>query len=159
VVLAAPGDRRDEDVKEIARIAAGWFDRYICRRDDSLRGRKPDEIPVMLRDALVEFGVPEEQIAVVPDEQEATAQALSEARAGDLVLIFGDAVTRTWEQISAFRPVEVERRSARRGSPGSNGAAATHPVAPALAPEAPPVRTFVRDVRGVRIAREVEGED
>ena len=45
VVLAAPGDRRDEDIHDIGRIAAGRFDRYICRRDDSLRGRKPDEVP------------------------------------------------------------------------------------------------------------------
>ena len=158
VVLAAPGDRRDEDVKEIARIAAGWFDRYICRRDDALRGRGPDEIPLMLRDALIEFGVPGDQIAVVPDEQEATSQALAEARAGDLVLIFGDAVARTWEQISSFRPVEVERRGTRRGISG-NGAAAAHQAAPPMMPEPSPVRSFVRDVRGVRLARDAEGED
>ena len=44
-VLAAPGDRRDEDVADIARIAAdGPFDHIVVRRDDSLRGRGPDEI-------------------------------------------------------------------------------------------------------------------
>ena len=37
IVLSAPGDRRDEDIREIARIAAGHFDHYICRRDDSTR--------------------------------------------------------------------------------------------------------------------------
>ncbi|HET6762667.1 MAG TPA: cyanophycin synthetase, partial [Longimicrobiaceae bacterium] len=36
VVLSAPGDRRDEDVREVARIAAGGFDEYIVRRDDGL---------------------------------------------------------------------------------------------------------------------------
>jgi cyanophycin synthetase len=56
-VLAAPGDRRDEDIREIARHAAGVFDRYICRRDDGLRGRKPDEIPNMLREGLQVHGV------------------------------------------------------------------------------------------------------
>ena len=30
VVLAAPGDRRDEDIADIGRIAAGHFDHYIC---------------------------------------------------------------------------------------------------------------------------------
>ncbi|MGH7525821.1 MAG: cyanophycin synthetase, partial [Gemmatimonadales bacterium] len=48
-VLAAPGDRRDEDIRDIGRIAAGRFDRYICRRDDNLRGRRPDEVPHLLR--------------------------------------------------------------------------------------------------------------
>src|SRR5687768_931100 len=149
VVLSAPGDRRDEDVKNIARIAAGWFDHYICRRDDGLRGRGPDEIPLMLRDALLEQDVPAEQISVIPDEQEATAAALSEAQPGDLVLIFGDAIARTWEQIVSFRPVEHERRATRR----------TRPLAdPAPASDGHP-RSFVRDLRGVRFARETEAED
>jgi cyanophycin synthetase len=40
VVLTMPGDRRDEDIMEVASIAAGHFDHYICRRDDNLRGRE-----------------------------------------------------------------------------------------------------------------------
>jgi cyanophycin synthetase len=43
LVLAAPGDRRDEDIREIAAIAAGHFDHFICRCDDNRRGRGPDE--------------------------------------------------------------------------------------------------------------------
>ncbi|MES2125176.1 MAG: cyanophycin synthetase, partial [Gemmatimonadota bacterium] len=43
VVVAAPGDRRDEDVRAIAEAVAGQFDQYVCRRDDSLRGRDGDE--------------------------------------------------------------------------------------------------------------------
>ena len=150
VVLAAPGDRRDEDIRNIARIAAGWFDRYICRRDDSLRGRGPDEIPLMLRDALIEQDVPAEQISVIPDEQEATATALTEARPGDLVLIFGDNITRTWDQIVNFRPAESERRAVRRARALADAPAATGDGH---------ARSFVRDVRGVRFARETEAED
>ena len=41
VVLAGPGDRRDEDLVAIAKAVAGRFDHYICRRDDSLRERAP----------------------------------------------------------------------------------------------------------------------
>jgi cyanophycin synthetase len=39
VVVAGPGDRRDEDIRAIAEQVAGRFDHYICRRDDELRGR------------------------------------------------------------------------------------------------------------------------
>ena len=39
VVLAGPGDRRDEDLRAIAQAVAGRFDHYICRRDDNLRDR------------------------------------------------------------------------------------------------------------------------
>ena len=47
VVLAAPGDRRDEDIRDIAAAAAGHFDHYICRCDDNRRGRGYDEVAVV----------------------------------------------------------------------------------------------------------------
>ena len=102
VVLAAPGDRRDEDVREIAEIAAGHFDRFICRCDDNRRGRGPDEIAVMLKNKLLEEGVEADRIEVVPDEQEAARRALESSATGDLVLILGDNIKRTWKQIIYF---------------------------------------------------------
>jgi cyanophycin synthetase len=153
VVLAAPGDRRDQDIAEIGRIAAGHFDRYICRRDDQLRGRGPDEVPNLLRDALVAHGVPAGQIRVVPDEQTAIDAALHEADAGDLVLLFADAITRGWKQVIQFRPDAaprpLERQRISRPEPVLAGTAA--------GPD-DPRREFVRDARGVRLARE-EQED
>jgi len=102
VVLAAPGDRRDEDVREIASIAASHFDHFICRCDDNRRGRGRDEIAVMLKNQLLAKGVAAGQIEVVPDEQEATTRALEMAEAGDLVLVLGDNVKRSWKQIIYF---------------------------------------------------------
>ena len=104
VVLAGPGDRRDEDIRDIARIAAGHFDHYFCRRDDGLRGRESDEIPRIMRDTLIASGVPQSRISLIPEEPAAVDAALRMARAGDLVLVFGDAITRTWKQIVHFQP-------------------------------------------------------
>jgi cyanophycin synthetase len=150
VVLAAPGDRRDEDIRAIARILAGSFDHYVCRRDDSLRGRAPDEVPGMLRDTLLAEGVSADAIEVIPDEVEATDAALRAAHAGDLLLVFGDNVARSWEQIVSFRPEEAERRSTRRPR--------RRPPPGPVPPEERP-HEYVRDVRGVRFARDSEGED
>ncbi len=152
VVLAAPGDRRDEDVREIARLAAGRFERYVCRRDDALRGRAPEEIPNLLRAALLEAGVDDERIEVIPDEQEAVHRGLELARPGDLLLIFADAVARCWKQIVHFSP-DAERP-----------AAASAPAPVKIEPEElfdqdldlDDDATFVRDERGVRLAREAE---
>jgi cyanophycin synthetase len=152
-VLAAPGDRRDEDIKEIGRIAAGRFERYICRRDDQLRGRKPDEVPHLLRDALLEHGTTADQVMIIPDEQAAVDAALREAEPGDLVLIFADAITRSWKQVIQFRPGAPRpvERPPRISKPE-----------PALAvvQEAGIMkdrrREFVRDVRGVRLPREAD---
>ena len=103
VVLAAPGDRRDEDIEEIAKNAAGHFDQYVCRRDDTLRGRGDAEVPEILRASLIEAGVPEDAIHVIPSEMEAADTALRMGQADDLVLIFADALARTWNQITQFR--------------------------------------------------------
>jgi len=149
-VLAAPGDRRDQDIAEIGRIAAGHFDRYVLRRDDHLRGRGPEEVPHLLRDALLAAGVPAEQILVIPDEQVATDTALREAQPGDLLFIFGDAITRTWKQVIQFRP-EAPARLAER--PRASRPETAPAPAPALVLDEGR-REFVRDVRGVWLPRE-----
>jgi cyanophycin synthetase len=153
VVVAGPGDRRDEDIVAIAETVAGRFDHYICRRDDGLRGRQSDEVPKMIAKVLRDRGVKETQIDVIPDEQEAIDHALRMGRPGDLLLIFADALTRSWKQVIKFKPE----------------GAAPAPAAPVGAPGAPPSEDsalgdeaaleaagFVRDQRGVRFVKEVE---
>ena len=98
-VIASPGDRRDEDVYEMAKAAAPHYDHFICKRDDTLRGRDPDEIPTMLRDAFIKEGVSVDNIEMIQSEEEAVNKALSMAKEGDLVTIFADKLKRTWKQI------------------------------------------------------------
>jgi cyanophycin synthetase len=148
-VLAAPGDRRDEDIAEIGRVAAGHFDHYLCRRDDGLRGRKSDEVPRMLRSALLEEGVPAQKIEVLPDEQEAVGTALRMARPGDLVLLFADALTRTWNQVVHFQSETTVEPDAAPAPVGSQPAPLDLDEGVLL----------IRDERGVRLARETEVTD
>ena len=150
VVLAAPGDRRDEDIRDIAGMAAGHFDHYICRRDDNTRGRGHDETAVMLKDKLLEDGVSAENIEVIPDEQESVRRVLEMAESGDLVLVLGDNVKRTWKQIIYFNS------GAHPEETGTKTSAAI---------ELPETDDFtfdknveiISDERGVRIARD-EGD-
>jgi len=148
-VMAGPGDRRDEDIRAIARRTAGRFDHYICRRDDQLRGRKPDEVPLMLRETLVEAGVPTDRIQVIPDEQQAVDAALRMARPGDLLLVFADAITRSWKQIIHFRPDVAEAPA-----PAPAPVAVEAPQVPAAALGDQDL--LIRDERGVRLARETD---
>ena len=147
VVLAGPGDRRDEDLRAIAEAVAGKFDHYICRRDDSLRGRDGDEVPRIIAKALQASGVPEDAISIIPDEQQAIDAALRMGQPGDLVLVFADALTRSWKQIikfqpegEAFRPVERVEMPALEPMLDE----ALHAV----------MEGVVRDERGLRFERE-----
>jgi hypothetical protein len=124
VVLAGPGDRRDEDLIAISKAVAGRFDHYICRRDDNLRNRASDEVPKIQAAALREAGVPEEAISVIPDEQEAIDAALCMGEAGDLLLIFADALVRSWKQITKFKSNGALRFAAQ--PPAAQPHAATH---------------------------------
>ncbi|MFC5527147.1 cyanophycin synthetase [Rhodanobacter ginsengisoli] len=151
VVLAGPGDRRDEDLVAIAGAAAGRFDHYICRRDDALRGRDGDEVPGILARALRAAGVPDEAISIIPDEQLAVDAALRMGRSGDLLLVFADALVRSWKQIIKFRPDGTPAAQAE------GGAVAVHvPVAEPTFDEASfaELGELVRDERGVRFSRE-----
>jgi cyanophycin synthetase len=148
-VLSAPGDRRDEDIAEIGRAAARHFDHYICRRDDGLRGRKGDEVPRLLRAALMEEGVPTQQVEMIPGEQEAVSAALQWARPGDLVLIFADALTRTWNQVVHFHPEESQDGHGHSPVAVESGGAELEFEE----------KRLIRDERGVRLARETEATD
>ena len=128
-VLAAPGDRRDEDIRAIAKIGAKAFDRIILRRDDDFRGRGPDEVPRMLEKTLLDEGYPKEKIQVIPDEQEAIAAALNMAGRGDLLLVFADMISRSWKQIIYFKPEGEEARRPRRSPSFGPSSSAQHPAA------------------------------
>jgi cyanophycin synthetase len=129
VVVAGPGDRRDDDIRDIARAVAGRFDHYICRRDDGLRGRASDEVPKMIAGVLRDQGVREDQITIIPDEQEAIDHALRMGRPGDLLLIFADALTRSWKQVTKFRPDRAAMGVAEPAVPAPTAAPAV-PAAP-----------------------------
>jgi hypothetical protein len=43
-------------------------------------------------------------ISIIPDEQEAIDAALRMGQPGDLLLVFADALVRTWKQIIRFKP-------------------------------------------------------
>ncbi|MBC8345608.1 MAG: cyanophycin synthetase [Candidatus Marinimicrobia bacterium] len=147
-VLSAPGDRRDEDIQEIAKIASGHFDHFICKADDHRRGRDHDEVPQIMKQALLDSGIDAKNIEVIPDEQQAINQSLQMGSSGDLILILGDSITRCWKQIIHFDS----------GNKKSNG---TSPDS--ISPNIPTEnldftldegQTIISDERGVRLAKE-----
>ncbi len=165
VVVAGPGDRRDEDIRAIALNVAGRFDHYICRRDDGLRGRAEAEVPAMIAATLREQGVAETAIDVIPDEQEAVAAALAMGRPGDLLLVFADSLTRSWKQIIKFKPDAGGDSASPPHSPPPSGASspASRPAprgGEAGASEAVSgdasleAQGFVREERGLRFVGE-----
>jgi cyanophycin synthetase len=139
----------------MARIASEAFDHVIVRRDDDLRGRAPEEVPKILEAELLRRGYAKEKITVIPDEQLAIHAALGMAKRGDLLLVFADAVSRSWKQIIYWKS-ESDGQTKPSSIPP-----APHAPSPPLSVRAPLVPAFageavIHDERGVRLARETE---
>jgi len=148
-VLAGPGDRRDEDIQEMAQIAAGHFDHFVCKADDNRRRRAFDEIPKILQSSLKAAGIKDKDIEVIPDEFEAVEHSLRLARPDDLLVIFGDEIARCWKQITNFDPMAKEKAktSPAKAQPGNNQSQKDDFVLDKS-------QRLIRDERGVRLAKE-----
>jgi len=159
-VLSGPGDRRDEDLRAIARAAGSAFDLIILRRDDDLRGRGPEEVPRLMEAGLLSGGFPRDRLEVIPDERAAIATALERARRGDLLLVFADAISRSWKQVIYFKPETVDKSPSAPppplGDAVATSVAASRPVPArdAGAAELEDGSRVIEDERGVRLARE-----
>lgn len=166
--FSMPGDRRDEDIVAAASIVAGKFDHYICKADDGRRGRGDAEVPELLRKTLIENGVTDDQIQIIPSEVEAVSAALEMGETDDLVLVFGDNITRTWKQIIYFnRPEDGHKNVPKIDAPAAAEQSlnvvdnSLDPLADATpvedAPDIPENMLLgglrmIRDSRGVRLA-------
>jgi len=152
-VLAAPGDRRDEDIYAIADEAVGHFDHFICRADDRRRGRGVDEVPQMLRDRLLAGGIDASAIEVVADEVESVTKALEMAQEGDLLVLFADDVRRSWNQV-----IHYEADSETVTDPGDAKPANSFVEEDPEAFSLDAGTRLIKDERGVRLAREEESD-
>ncbi len=101
-VLCGTGDRRDEDLREIGRIAADAFDEIILRRGDHLRGRNEDNMRELLMEGIKESSrnVPVKYIA---ETTEAINYALDNGGKGELIVILGDTVRTDIQTVNKYR--------------------------------------------------------
>ena len=90
-VITAPGDRRDEDITDLGRLAAG-LDHVIIKEDTDLRGREPGEIAGLVREGLLSGGMSDSEIEVVADELDAVDHAIALLADRDIAVVLADDV-------------------------------------------------------------------
>ncbi|MGI9044698.1 MAG: cyanophycin synthetase [Gemmatimonadaceae bacterium] len=108
-IITAPGDRRDEDLLTVGRLAAK-LDHVIVRDDKYRRGRAPGEISRLIAQGLREGGMREDQIDIVHDEVQALEHAMAVMQDNDLVFVLADEVPVVLEQV---RQLSTERAATR----------------------------------------------
>ncbi len=107
-IIAGVGDRRDEDIKECAKIAGRMFDHIIIRQEKHLRGRTEDEIIGLILDGIAESGrnVTHE---IITKEVEAIKHAINSAEEGTFITALSDVVTNAIEIVQEYLDKENEQ--------------------------------------------------
>ncbi|SHI64424.1 cyanophycin synthetase [Desulfofundulus thermosubterraneus] len=101
-VIGVPGDRLDEQIKEVGRIAGQNFSALVIKEDAHRRGRQPGEVAALLREGALEGGMHPGRIRVVLPEGEAVLRALLAAKPGDTVAIFYEKLDTVVKAIQVF---------------------------------------------------------
>jgi len=105
-IISGTGDRRDEDIKELGKIAAEYFDEIIIRQDKYLRGRTSEEIVALLQQGIEEGKRGELPVKVILDEKEAILHAFNHAQPGSLITLLADKVDASLQLIKQLQEEE-----------------------------------------------------
>ena len=100
VVISGPGDRRDEDIRQITQILGDAFDEVVMYEDQCQRGRSDGEVMALLREGLA-GAKKTTQRSEIYGEFLAIDTALAHLQAGELCLVLVDQVPQAMAHIAA----------------------------------------------------------
>ena len=106
-IIAGVGDRRDEDIRECANIAARMFDHIIIRQEKYLRGRTEDEIIELILEGIKSSGR-SVTYEIIPKETEAIKHAINSAEEGSFITALSDVVANAIEIVQEYLDKENE---------------------------------------------------
>lgn len=106
-IIAGVGDRRDEDIKECAKIAARMFDHIIIRQEKHLRGRTAEEINNLILDGISDSGK-SVTYELISKEVDAIKHAINIAEEGTYITALSDVVTNAIEIVQQYLDKENE---------------------------------------------------
>lgn len=104
-ILTGVGDRRDEDLVELGRVAGGLFDEIVIRLDEDYRGRNPEEI-VELVSQGIRMVDPRKNIEFIPEELKALDYAIRNVRPGCMIVHLTEKVSKSVEIIQGFKELD-----------------------------------------------------
>lgn len=104
-IIAGVGDRRDDDIRNLGRVAAGMFDEVVIRQDKNLRGRTEDEIIRLMTEGIHRVDETR-KVTVIPKEAQAIEYAIKNAAPGSFITICSDVIPDALEQIMRYKEEE-----------------------------------------------------
>lgn len=105
-IIAAVGDRRDEDIQSLGEESAKIFDEIIIRQDKNTRGRSADELIGLLTIGIKKVK-PNMKITTIPKESEAIDHAINKAQQGAFITVISDVIPDALEQVKRYKDIEA----------------------------------------------------
>jgi cyanophycin synthetase len=87
-IIGMPGDRLDQAIMDVGRIAGQAFSRIYIKEDQDLRGRNIGEVADLLYSGALSAGAKPENIKTILSETDALREAMDTALPGDLIVLF-----------------------------------------------------------------------
>lgn len=106
-IIAGVGDRRDEDIRDCAVIAARMFDHIIIRQEKHLRGRTEQEIIDLILEGIQSANRPV-TYEIIPKEIEAIKHAINIADDGTFITALSDVVNNAIDIVQEYLDKENE---------------------------------------------------
>ncbi|AWH86689.1 cyanophycin synthetase [Flavobacterium album] len=106
-IIAGVGDRRDEDIRECAEIAARMFDHIIIRQEKHLRGRTDENINGLIMEGIQRSGRNTTH-EIIAKETDAIKHAIDNAKDGSYITALSDVVANAIEIVQGYLDRENE---------------------------------------------------
>jgi cyanophycin synthetase len=118
-VISSPGNRPDDQIRDMGRVAAPHADLFVCmERIEKRRGRAEGEIARLMSDGLAEFGVARERIHSGLSQEDAVRLGVSLVdKPDDLLAIFYTEANLVLRQLEAAFAAHLPARLAREAAP------------------------------------------
>lgn len=104
-IVAAVGDRRDEDIIAVGAESAKIFDEIIIRQDKNLRGRTEEEMIELMTMGIHSIDS-NKKITIFRKEADAIDYAISTAVKGSFIVVISDVVPDALEQVKKYKEIE-----------------------------------------------------
>eukprot|EP01133_Synstelium_polycarpum_P013149 gene13149-15458_t len=100
-VISGTGDRRDEDIKETARIAAQMFDKIIICQEKYLRGRNQQELIDLLLSGIYEVK-PDMEVIINNNGNDCLQYIIATAKSGSFMTILSDTIDNAIVKVTEY---------------------------------------------------------
>ncbi|WP_316837485.1 cyanophycin synthetase [Pedobacter nutrimenti] len=100
-VISGTGDRRDEDIKETARIAAQMFDKIIICQEKYLRGRNQQELIDLLLAGIHEIK-PDMEVTINNNGEDCLRYIIATAKSGSFITILSDTIDNAIHKVTEY---------------------------------------------------------